>query len=493
MKKLIIFFVILLSSTLAVAQIPGAWQNIRHSSVNIDGNIHFRWENADPTQGAPQFWTRLGTGNWQMQSSSLLEGLSYESTPAYTWGQRLRCRLRSEMVMEGEGVALMHPAWMDDDSFPPTVGKLALIGSDPAGDSLMIQAPMLDFGDTWMGVSSQKLFSTIANQSGSFPTMNSLTSFNAWITTIANPEALADSVMYAMVYTFNIVGVISPGLYKLGVDETMTPTFSRIGNIQSNVSGGRLNMACNLADLTSDPSFGTWPNMSNSLVFSSFSMRLNLDLSTMEPEMLIGDYSMPAMVFFDDIQYQHSSNTLPDVNGPTVNGLLVSCQYQDDQGDFPLLCQFVTEDGLILQMQPTSFDFLNGVTYTAMLSGPIQNGVLQVSDNLIFVQEYKWSAVDAEDPVLVPMALSCAIPNPVKAGQNVPFSFRGLEKGALNVDIFNIRGQRIHSLTHDQIHPGEAQLNWNGLAGNRIAAPGIYLLKARQGGRTITRKFTIIR
>ncbi|HNQ44703.1 MAG TPA: T9SS C-terminal target domain-containing protein, partial [Candidatus Cloacimonadota bacterium] len=328
--------------------------------------------------------------------------MSYEATPDYTWNQRLRGRLRTEMEMEGVAAAMMHAAWMDGDSFPQGLGKLGLIGGDPAGDSLMIQAPMLDLGNTWMGTTSQKIYCTIANQSGSFPTMNSLTSYNAWLTTIANPEAIADSVVYAMVYTFNIVGVISSGLYKLGMDESMTPTFARIGNIQSSVSGGKLNLACNLSDLTSDPSFGAWPNMSNSLLFSSFSMRLNIDLGSMEPEILIGDYSMPAIVFFEDIQYQHPQNTLPVVTGLNVNGLMVSCLYQDAEGDFPLLCEFYPEAGPSLPMHPTSYDFAGGVTYTATLSGPIQNGVLKVSDNLIDEQQYPWSNVAGDDPALAP-------------------------------------------------------------------------------------------
>ncbi len=492
MKKCVVTAILLLGFSFALAQFSSPWLNIRHSSRNIDGNLQFRWESADAMLGPAQLWARLGTGDWQTQDSSLLEGVSYEATPAYTWGQRLRVRLRNEMEMEGVPAAMMQAAWMDDDTFPQAQGKLALIGPDPVGDSLMIQAPMLDLGNTWMGTTDQKLYSTISNQSGSFPTMNSLTSYNAWITTIANPEAIADSVVYAMVYTFNIVGVISSGLYKLGIDETMTPTFARIGSIQTSVSGGKLNMACNLSDLTSDPSFGTWPNLSNALLFSSFSMRLNIDLSTMEPEMLIGDYSMPAIVFFEDIQYLHSQNTLPDVTGLDVNGLIVSCQYQDAEGDFPLLCQFVVEDGPTLQMQPGSYDFLTGVTYSAMLSSPIQNGVLQVSDNLLYVQEYKWSGVAVEDPSLVPVAMSCVIPNPVKAGQTVAIRFDGLKTGKLRVEIFNLRGQKLSSLDHDPQGSHAACINWNGLAGTQTPAPGVYLLRATQGSQVLTRKFSVI-
>ena len=53
-------------------------------------------------------------------------------------------------------------------------------------------------------------------------------------------------------------------------------------------------------------------------------MRLNIDLSTMEPEMLIETTACRAIVFFEDIQYLHSQNTLPDVTGLDVNGLIVT-------------------------------------------------------------------------------------------------------------------------------------------------------------------------
>jgi len=492
MKKYLLLLVLVLSLGCLPAQQLSPWQNLRHSSVDPLGDLHIRWESGDPGLSAPQFWTRLGSDDWQMQEITSLGGLSYEATPQYSWGQRIRYRLRNETSMEGETVAIMQAAWMDEDSFPPPTGKLALIGNDPAGDSVMIQASMLDLGDSWMGVSNQKLFSTIANQSGSFPTMNSLTSFNAWISTIANPEALADSVAYAMVYTFNIAGVISPGLYKLGMDETMTPTFERIGNIQSSVSGGKLNLACNMADLISDPGFGTWPNQTNSLMFSSFSMRLNLDLSTMEPEILIGDYSSPGIIYFEDLQYQVQQNTLPQVSGLAVNGLQVSFFYQDAEGDFPLICQFTPQDGNILPMTATSHDYVGGVTYTTMLSEPIQQGLLELSDNLIQVLEYPWSYTPSQDPVQTPAALRCQFPNPLRAGRQTQIGFFGLETGILQMEIYNLRGQKLLSLSHDPGSESQASINWNGLINGRVPHPGVYLLRVRQGSRQLNRKFSII-
>jgi hypothetical protein len=44
----------------------------------------------------------------------------------------------------------------------------------------------LDLTDTWFAATDNKFYSAMANVYGSFPTMNTYTSYNAYITTIVN-------------------------------------------------------------------------------------------------------------------------------------------------------------------------------------------------------------------------------------------------------------------------------------------------------------------
>ncbi|MCB5229002.1 MAG: T9SS type A sorting domain-containing protein [Candidatus Cloacimonetes bacterium] len=489
MQRSLLIPLLLLTMGLLNAQAFSPWQNFRHSSVNSSSQVHLRWDNVDELVPQPEFWYRLGASGWQQGVSTALSGSTYEAISSYSWGQKLRYRLRTELSYEGVQMAFMHAAWMDDNSFPPDVNKLAFIGHDPAGDSLMIDEPMLDLGDTWMGTSNERIHSVMANQSGSFPTMNSLTSFNLYLTAIANPEALADSVVYAMVYCANIPSVVSPGLYKLGIDESFTPTFARIGNIQSNVSGGKLFMSCNMDDLIGDDSFGAWPNFSNALAFSSFTMRLNLDLSTMTPEVLIGDYSFPGMIFFDDLSYQAAGNTPPVVSDIQYLELgQMSWRYQDTDGDFPLICRLEIDDGEALEMQADGYDYQAGVTYSTQIPVHATGATLYVSDNGIDIQEHVVFITDNQDYLAAPR-LECILPNPIRMAQTPAVYFKGLQRLPLQVDIYNLRGQRIYSRQFDNLYSEEQQLM---LAGFN-AASGLYLFRAVNGNNTILHKFSIIR
>ena len=278
-------------------------------------------------------------------------------------------------------------------------------------------------------------------------------------------------------------------VYKLGIDESFTPTFARIGNIQSNVSGGKLFMSCNMDDLIGDDSFGAWPNFSNALAFSSFTMRLNLDLSTMTPEVLIGDYSFPGMIFFDDLSYQAAGNTPPVVSDIQYLELgQMSWRYQDTDGDFPLICRLEIDDGEALEMQADGYDYQAGVTYSTQIPVHATGATLYVSDNGIDIQEHVVFITDNQDYLAAPR-LECILPNPIRMAQTPAVYFKGLQRLPLQVDIYNLRGQRIYSRQFDNLYSEEQQLM---LAGFN-AASGLYLFRAVNGNNTILHKFSIIR
>jgi hypothetical protein len=170
----------------------------------------------------------------------------------------------------------MHIPYLTSDVFPPSLSQLGELSTDPTGDSDIPDIPALDLTDSCCGVSATKLFSALAKAANAFPLMHNITCFNLFATLIFNPETIIDTLCYAMIYTFNIPSVISPGLYKMGIDlEGVGPTsFVRIGDIQSTVSNGKLIMACNMSDLINDPDFGTWPNLTNALIFTNISVNL---------------------------------------------------------------------------------------------------------------------------------------------------------------------------------------------------------------------------
>jgi hypothetical protein len=235
MKKLLIPFLILCCG-LIYAQDINLFYNLRHSSRDAEGNIHLRFSGSDQIQGSGyEAFYSLG-GSWQSAEVNLLQSNEMESLVPYDFGQRLRYRLRANGSYLGQDVGYMHPAYQDNDVFPMPVAQQALIGSDPVGDSLMIYSLNLDLTDAYIASTENKLYRAIANASGSFPTMQGITAFNVYISTIVNPDAIADTLVYAMVYSSNIPGVLSSGLYKIGMGEGNVPTFARLGDVQSQVA-----------------------------------------------------------------------------------------------------------------------------------------------------------------------------------------------------------------------------------------------------------------
>lgn len=413
MKYAIVISLLLLCAVLT-AQEMMPFGDLRHSSVCTDGNLRLRWNDLSGGMYPQECWYNVNNGAWMQATVDNSAMTHAQALLPYQFGQTLRYRLRSEMSYMGESIAYMHPAYLGSDAFPPALNNMALIGTDAIGDSITVYAPMLDLTDSYIAATSTKFYSALANVSNSFPTLNSLTSYNIYLTTIMNVESASDSLAYAMVYSFNIPGVISSGLYRIGMDSEGTPSFARIGNIQSQVSGGKLYMACNIADLVNDPSFGPWPNQYNMLMFTSATIRVDLDLGTMQPSFGFGDNSSIGIIEFLDLHYNVPFNSLPQIAIMGNGTQMVNVQYDDPDGDFPLIAEFETEFGQIIPLIPSGLDFSQSVIFSTMLPAGVEYGVIRFSDNESDIVQLIWTIVSNEDPINTPPAIKITMPNPFR-------------------------------------------------------------------------------
>lgn len=494
MKNAFFLFPFLLLASLLAAQELNPYMNMMHSSRCADGNLKVRWDDITGNFLGTQCFYSTNGGNWQNADVEQLEGLQLQALVPYNWGNVLRYRLRTELTYMNETLVYMQTPFLNADAFPPGYNAMGLIGTDATGDSITVYDDILDFTDSWCAATPNKLYSALANVAGSFPTMNSLTSYNVYATVIANPETVADTLAYAMLYTFNIPGVISPGLYKVTMDDTGMPFYERIGDIQSQVQGGKLYLACNLADLTGDPDFGPWPNLVNALTFTSVSMRAAYNLSTMEIEFGFGDYSTPALVIFQNNVYDHDMNALPQCQNLVVNEAdnTVSFEYWDPNGDFPLTAQFVITDGPTIDLEPQSYDYSQNVVYTGVLPYLPQTGYVLLSDNGLDMVQYNYDGSAVEDGELAPPGLACQMDNPLRLGA-APFSIKlsGLNRSPLQVNVFNMRGQKLGTIYSGGVARDELEFRWDGKVNGSSLTSGIYFLRVLQDGRALARKFIL--
>lgn len=491
MKRFLILFLVLLAGT-AFAQFANPFSVIRHSARDANGDLHLRWDDLTAGLGTMECYYSAGTGNWNSATVNSLSNLELEALAPYTYGQKLRYRLRYNMDFMGEAMCTLHPAFWDAESFPPNLNRMAYIGTDPTGDSLMVYGPHLDLEESYMAMGPEKLYFSMQNSSGLFPTMNNLTSFNAYMATIVNPETVVDTLAYAMIYSFNIPGVLSNGLYKLRFDSlTSLPTFTRLGNIQAQVSSGTLHLACTMSDLTNDPDFGAWPNASNTLVMTGLTMAITIE--NMVPNLGIGDYGTPAVVVMEDNYYQQPANILPTVEFvsfmPDTGVLMLS--YQDQQGDFPLQAEVINPSGTTFTAIPQGHDYSGPVYFIAqMMDAGYGEYHWNFSDNGIDVVSGVYTATANADPFQIPAAITCAMPNPV-CEFPLPIKLDGLSREPLQVKIYNLRGQQVATLHEGSPTAKSLELNWNGLLNNHKLPSGLYFIAIEQQGRRSLHKFIV--
>jgi len=488
MNRLAALITLLLLASLLPAQLIDPFF-MRHSSRCADGNIRLRWEGLDAIEC---YYSNAGA-DWQQATSEQISTGTQQALIPFQFGQQLKYRLRMQVEELGQSLTMMHAPRLDSDAFPPSLGQLGLISSDAVGDSVTIYAPMLDLTDTWLGASENKLYATLANVSGSFPTMNSLTSYNIYMMMIFNPETVADSVAYAMVYG-GIPLLLPSGLYKLGIGEGMVPEFAQLGTVQSTVSGSKLWLACNIQDLANDPDFGGWPSASGTLLFVGATMRVTVDLGSGTPEFGFGDYAGTALAYFDDHRYLAMANSLPQISNLSLNqhsGLL-TFDYLDAEGDFPLTMEFVDAGGNSFSPQPLSLDYSQSVSYSALISPIPKQGELRVSDNDIDLVTIPWEWVSNSDPGTVPAALNCRMPNPLRSSE-APWrlSLDGLGKGLLKLEVFNLRGQNLGSIVSRECNSPRLELTWDGRLNGRRLGSGLYLLRISQGNSLREQRFII--
>jgi hypothetical protein len=326
--------------------------------------------------------------------------------------------------------------------------------------------------------------------------MNSLSSYNVYLVGLANSAtALTDSSLYVMLYTVNLPLVISPGLYKINFNLADTTfAYTRLGNIQSQVTGGKLYMSCNISDLTADPSFGSWPPPNNSLYSTALSMRMDISLSTLTPAFTLGDYSAFAQLVFEHYSYVIGAYLLPVISDVSltqnVGNALLQFTYTDANQDFPLYAKVILDGTADFDPIWSPSDFTAPVAMTCAL--PLQGwstAQIRVSDNNINIVTYDFTNTANQDEV-VPSAVACRIyPNPFNPAKGLlHIDFQDNKILDPRVWIYSPKGQLIRALNVSETSQWDGKSSSGNLVGD-----GVYLLRHDTLRGFIVSKILVIR
>ena len=485
MKKYLIIFMLLLAYLLQ-AQIPAIsfWNNIRNSSYTQEDEIYIRCETIDlPGLETEIFYSTASS--WENIEMTNLNGLTYEAIIPALPNETQYCRFRTET----DTLVGMMPAYQQNDVFP-SENELGFIADDPSGDNLDPDSPNLNITGNYFGYSDTRFYSGFSNETGEFPLDTGgffPTTFYFYVTTIINPETvLIDSAVFAMIYC-DIPVLMSPGLYRISGTEFSLETFELIGDIETDVVDGQLQMACDIETLTGDENFGEWPNITNSIGVEMLTAKY-----TLPTEFMLADLGKLSLQFIDQYEIEPIINVLPEISEMEgTNGGLFTCTYFDENGHFPIVSEVIVDEE-IFQLNPLSFDYSSNVIFESITgSYGWDEATFRFSDNNYdFVEETITNNSSSDDELPITNYTLRNYPNPFNPNTTISFETTNSHENA-QIDIYNLKGQKVQTLdcsnslaatskelTHSIVWDGTNEI------GKQVQS-GVYLYKLVSNGKEL--------
>jgi len=85
-------------------------------------------------------------------------------------------------------------------------------------------------------------------------------------------------------------------------------------------------------------------------------------------------------------------------------------------------------------------------------------------------------------------------PNPFNPYTSIRYKVSGIGDQFVQIDIYNIRGQRVRSLVNEYMHTGEHKAIWNGKNDNGMpVSSGVYFYRFSSGDYTETRRMLLMK
>lgn len=373
---------------------------------------------------------------------------------------------------------LVNPIYWQEIS-ANSLSKLTLMANDPAGDQSFSNVN-LDIREVYAGFSADKVHFAIRNAGNGFPISSGLTYFS-YMALLVNPDAdpVDNPPVYGLMYTVNLTGVMSPGLYK--ITGTGFSGLNRLGDIQTQVDAANnlLYLSCDWSLLQADADFMSWYNADYPLAGSmALSSRITLTGGIQE-----ADASPAVNLLFKKQQVPGANLYGPELSVPVYveNGGIASVyiEYYDADPNLPIVHKVLldgVEYGDLLPVTPIDFSQSQGFYLDNINLPPGCNTIELVfsDDGINYFSQYINNCSGAQDAIASPAILS-AYPNPFVASLNIKADFSAIpEKG---IRIYNLKGQLIRSISLNQAEG----IVWDGKdSRGQNTAPGIYLLKAGQ-------------
>jgi len=122
-----------------------------------------------------------------------------------------------------------------------------------------------------------------------------------------------------------------------------------------------------------------------------------------------------------------------------------------------------------------------------------QTGVV-ISIGEVTTQHFALSPVSDSDIVGVPLVTGLVgnYPNPFNPETTISFTLA--KQGLVEIDVYNIKGERVRGLVNGLVSAGNHQVIWDGADDmGRVAGSGMYFYRLKAGGVVATRKMLLLK
>lgn len=442
------------------------WNDLRHSATLPDGRVVIRAEN--PSGGSSANFLLYSTGAVQEAMMAAVPDGPATLEAAAPGPAPPRSFYGFRYLHDGE--IEVQPVRLADGA-APTPGGLTRVAADPANDQLF-GLTHLDLVDCRVSFDGTRLLAALRNSGGGFPVSSGLT-FYGYLLGIADPSDADPDTVFAMLYTYNQPGIISPGLYKIfgtGLDDLV-----KIGEVSWTVfpSENTLVLSCQLANLYGDPDFASW--------FDSVERRISVAGFTQKITLLGGaqeaDRTPGGDAYLREFWIDPGVNHLPSLQGMQIVGAgasaFVQVAYADVDAHCPVVSEVRFDGGVPYPMRPQSLDYTTTVVYrTAPGIPPLVNGgwsaaTARFSDNQADLVEAQLSSAagpedgaDGAGPAGERPPSAGSAPNPFRT--EVVFRVEGAGGGLLRVEIVDLLGRVVRVLEADAPGGHPASIRWDG-------------------------------
>ena len=140
-----------------------------------------------------------------------------------------------------------------------------------------------------------------------------------------------------------------------------------------------------------------------------------------------------------------------------------------------------------------------GSMYDGLYRGLDINILIRSTDTHRELECVNWYAMDSAHGIIshrvhtvnveTPKAFSVDVPYPNPANPSTTIGFTLVESGNVSIDIYNIAGQKIDTLTNSEFAPGKHTAVWDGAA----YSAGVYFCTVRSGRMSETRKMVLVK